>query len=377
MDPTLLKTQPDKFSGAQGGPQCKTDHQRGGGGGHRQTGQQGAVALPNQQCTVGLASRLWRHSQIGASSLMGIARRGSTPTPAEHVTSNPTGGTGAGKQLHGFAVRHFLDGNVFVGTALVDMYSKCGVIDYAERVFNRIPERNSVTYTTMISGYGQHGLAERALSLFYAMPKTGMKPDTVTFIAVLSACSYAGLVDEGLRIFESMEKEYGIPATPEHYCCIVDMLGRAGRVADAYEYVSEMGDDGNLVGVWGSLLGACRIHGEFELGKLVAERLIEMESGKDVGGYHVLLSNIYAEEGNWENVDRVRKGMREKGLWKEAGRSWIQVGGIVHYFMSRDQMHPQRDEIYTMLEELVVEMKAAGYGLSVCSNMDEAFENEE
>ncbi|KAL6001797.1 hypothetical protein ACLOJK_041775 [Asimina triloba] len=289
---------------------------------------------------------------------------------------NPTGGIGAGKQLHSFALRHSWDTNIFVGTALVDMYSKCGVIDYAERLFNRMPERNSVTYTAMISGYGQHGLGERALSLFCAMPAARMKPDAVTFIAVLSACSYAGLVDEGLKIFVSMERDYGIHAMPEHYCCVVDMLGRAGRVAEAYEFVRGLGDEGDLVGIWGSLLGACRIHGEFELGKLAADRLMMMEKGKNIAGYHVLLSNIYAEEGEWESVDSVRKGMREKGLKKEAGLSWIEVGGVTHYFLSRNQCHPQHDNIYEMLGMLAVEMMEVGYSLSWGSEMAGVFDHE-
>ncbi|KAJ4953764.1 hypothetical protein NE237_030596 [Protea cynaroides] len=274
---------------------------------------------------------------------------------------SPVGGIGVGKQLHAFAFHHSLDQNVFVGTALIDMYSKCGAITCAERVFTRLPEINSVTYTTMISGYGQHGLGERAVSLFQSMPLSGMKPDAITFVAVLSACSYSGLVDEGLQIFESMENEYMIARKPEHYCCIVDMLGRAGRVMEAYELVNELGDEGNVVGLWGSLLGSCRIHKKFELGRLVSERLLEMEKGNGMAGYHVLLSNIYAEERKWDNVERVRKEMREKGLRKELGCSWIEICGVVNCFTSRDQKHPQCDAIYAKLEELAMEMKVAGY----------------
>lgn len=278
---------------------------------------------------------------------------------------NLTRGNSIGKQIHSFSIRHSLDENVFVGTSLVDMYSKCGLIDNAERLFNRMPDRNSVTYTTMISSYGQHGLGQRALSLFWAMPEVGMKPDAVTFVAILSACSYSGLIDEGFEIFKSMEKEYGISATPGHHCCIVDMLGRAGRIVDAYEFINKLGDKGNVTAIWGSLLGACRIHGELELGKLVAEKLFEIEQGNGTAGYHILLSNIYAAEGMWESVQRVRKGMGVRGLRKEAGYSWIEVEGRVHQFMSRDQRHPQRDEVYAMLQELIGAMKIAGYKLTV------------
>ncbi|KAF3443507.1 hypothetical protein FNV43_RR13190 [Rhamnella rubrinervis] len=197
---------------------------------------------------------------------------------------SPLGNIDLGKQLHGFSVRHYLDENVFVATALIDMYSKSGGITYAENLFSETAEKNSVTFTTMILGYGQHGMGERALSLYHSMQGYGIKPDAITFVAVLSACSYA------------------------------DMLGRVGRVVEAYEFVKGLGEEGNVVEIWGSLLGACKIHDQFELGKVVAEKLLEMETGNGFTGYHVLLSNMYAEEGKWENVNKVRKQMREKGL---------------------------------------------------------------
>ncbi|KAG9452911.1 hypothetical protein H6P81_005815 [Aristolochia fimbriata] len=287
-----------------------------------------------------------------------------------------TGGVSFGKQLHGYATRHFLDGNVFVSTALVDMYGKCGVISNAETLFNRMPQRNSVSFTTMILGYGHHGLGEKALSLFHAMPNSGIKPDAVTLVAVLTACSYAGLVEEGLRIFKAMEKEYMILPTFEHCSCVVDMLGRAGRVEEAYEFAKKTQVEGNMVGIWGSLLGACRIHGEYELGKMVAEHLFEMEDiGKGVAGYHVLLSNMHAEEGKWENVDRVRQVMREKGLSKEIGCSWIEVGGLVHTFVSRDQKHPKCEQIYSTLEDLVTVMSSSGNNCGVGFHESSVLEN--
>lgn len=274
---------------------------------------------------------------------------------------NQVGSMALGKQLHAFAVRNSLDENVFVGSALVDMYSKMGSIAYAEYVFANFPEKNSVTYTNMILGYGQHGMGEKALSLFHSMAGFGIKPDPITFVAVLSACSYTGLVDEGLQIFESMEREYRVKPSTEHYCCVVDMLGRVGRVVEAYEFAKELGEEGNLLGIWGSLLGACRIHREFELGKIIADKLLEMEGGDKMAGYHVLLSNMYAAEGNWDNVNRVRKGMLEKGLAKEVACSWIDTAGYVNCFVSRDRKHRQCDEIYEMLEELAIKMRDDGY----------------
>ncbi|XP_010532497.1 PREDICTED: pentatricopeptide repeat-containing protein At3g22150, chloroplastic [Tarenaya hassleriana] len=262
-----------------------------------------------------------------------------------------------GKELHGFSIRHSFDHNVFVASALVDMYSKSGSIKNAENVFDQTKERNSVTYTTMILGYGQHGMGERALSLFRSMEESGIKLDAITFVAVLSACSYSGLVDQGLEIFESMTRQHNIEPSTEHYCCITDMLGRVGRVNEAYEFVKGLGEKGNTVELWGSLLGACRLHGELELAETVAGKLLELEKGKDLTGYQILLSNMYAEEGKWTNVDRVRKEMREKGLRKEVGRSWIEAGGHVSCFVSRDKKHPQSHEIYGIIERLTKEMK--------------------
>ncbi|KAK6259458.1 hypothetical protein SCA6_013932 [Theobroma cacao] len=180
------------------------------------------------------------------------------------------GNVDLGKQLHGFSVRNLLDQNVFVGTALVDMYSKSGAIKLAESMFFDIPEKNAVTHTTMILGYGQHGMGERALSLFRSMQASNIQPDAITFVAVLSACAYAGLVDEGLHIFRSMEREFKIHPSTEHYCCVTDMLGKVGRVVEAYEFVEQLGEEG---------------------------------------------------EGNWDNVGRVRREMKEKGCQSQVAES--------------------------------------------------------
>lgn len=288
-----------------------------------------------------------------------------------------TGSIAFATQLHGFSIRHFMDQNVYAGTALVDTYSKSGAINYAENVFNRMPEKNSVTYTTMMMSYGQHGMGRRALTLYDSMLRSGIKPDAVAFVAILSACSYAGLVDEGLEIFESMVKIHKIKPSTEHYCCVADMLGRVGRVVEAYEFVKQLGEDGNVMEIWGSILGACKNHGYFELGKVVAEKLLSMETEKRVAGYHVLLSNIYAEEGEWENVDRVRNQIKEKGLHKEMGCSLVEIGGLVNYFVSRDEKHPQSGEIYDILDKLTMDIKDAGYKTRYNSSLNEIVETVE
>ncbi|QHN86736.1 hypothetical protein HN51_041043 [Arachis hypogaea] len=281
------------------------------------------------------------------------------------------------RQIHGFSIRHSLDQNVFVGTALVDTYSKTGAIAYAEDVFARTPEKNSVTYTTMMMSYGQHGMGRKALTLYDSMLRSGIEPDAVTFVAILSACSYTGLVDEGLQIYESMEEVHKIKPSIEHYCCVADMLGRVGRVVEAYEFVNELGRDGNAIEIWGSLLGACKNHGYFELGKVVAEKLLNMEREQRMAGYHVLLSNIYAEEGEWQNVYRVRNQMKEKGLQKDIGCSWVETSGFLNCFVSRDEKHPQNAEIYKVLDQLTKDMKDAGYKPSFGPNLNMTLEPNE
>ncbi|KAK1418870.1 hypothetical protein QVD17_28018 [Tagetes erecta] len=256
------------------------------------------------------------------------------------------GSTRLAKQIHAFAIRSFLDHNVFVHSALVDTYSKLGIIAYAENVFAFSNEKNAVTYTNMILGYGQHGMGEKSLDLFNSMRENGVQPDSVTIIAALCACSYSGLVDEGLKLFESMEAEYKIVPSLEHYSCVVDMLGRVGRVSEAYDFVTRLGENGNHLKIWGSLLGSCRTHGEFQLGKVVAGKLVEMGLGNKNAGYHALLSNMYAEEGNWEFVDKLRKEMYEKGIVKESGCSWIDNGDRLDYFMLRDKNHIHDDETH-------------------------------
>ncbi|KAK4777937.1 hypothetical protein SAY87_018124 [Trapa incisa] len=290
---------------------------------------------------------------------------------------NLIGSLGFGKQVHGFSIRQLLHQNVFVGTALVDMYSKLGIIKDAENVFGVTTEKNSVTYTTMIQGFGQHGMGEKSLSLFLSMRHLGIEPDAITFVAVLSACSHSGLVDEGLKIFMSMESDYNIKPSMEHYCCIVDMLGRVGRVAEALEFVNELGEDANNLAIWGSLLGACRTHRQFELAEIVRKKLDRMGMEKNISGYKVLLSNMYAGEGDWDSVDKVRKDMREKGLLKDVGQSWIDFKGTLNYFESKDQKHHQCNEIYNTLDGLAMVMRDADYMPYLDSNMHDIHQIDE
>eukprot|EP01018_Ginkgo_biloba_P030827 Gb_14948 [translate_table: standard] len=263
-----------------------------------------------------------------------------------------------GKEIHAYAIRNGFESDLFVGSAIVDMYAKCGNIANARQVFHKMSQRNVVTWNAMISGYAMHGHGENALRLFYQMKEAGVKPDHVTFTGVLSACSHAGLVDEGWQYFAHMNRDYGIIPSMEHYACLVDLLGRAGLLDEAQEFINKMPLKPDAC-VWGALLGACRVHCNVELGERVAEYLFEFEP-QNAGNY-VLLSNIYASAGRWEDVLNVRNMMNNRGLKKEPGCSWIEVNNRVHAFLTGDKSHPQSQKIYAMLQSLAGQMEEAGY----------------
>ncbi|XP_077238352.1 pentatricopeptide repeat (PPR) superfamily protein [Tasmannia lanceolata] len=249
--------------------------------------------------------------------------------------------------------------NVVVGSALIDMYAKCGCVEEAYRVFEEMTDRNVYSYSAMIVGFAMHGRANEAMNLFSKMVETDIRPNGVTFIGVLSACSHAGLVEQGCRYFASMFDDYRISPSADHYACMVDLLGRAGNVENAYELVKTMPIEAHG-GVWGALLGACRIHGKPHIAEIAANHLFELEPN-GIGNY-VLLSNIYASAGQWDDVLSVRKLMREKGLRKNPGCSWVEAkDGIVHEFFAGDMSHPMSDEIKQILEELMGRLKKAGH----------------
>ncbi|KAH9322530.1 hypothetical protein KI387_017169 [Taxus chinensis] len=263
-----------------------------------------------------------------------------------------------GKLIHAYILKSGVESDVFVGSALVDMYAKCGSIDDASNLFNKMSERNLVSWTVMLAGYAQHGHAEDVLKIFSQMQHGGMKPDHVTFLGVLSSCSRAGLVNEGHHYFNSMSQDYGVTPRLEHFACMVDLLGRAGQLDDALDFIKKMPLQPSI-SVWQSLLGACRIHGNPELGKYAAECLLKLEPNDSAT--YVLLSNIYATANRWEDAARVRKMMRDRGVKKEPGRSWIDIHNTVHEFVADDSSHPEAEEIYKMLESLFRQMKYAGY----------------
>ncbi|XP_059656361.1 pentatricopeptide repeat-containing protein At2g13600-like [Cornus florida] len=259
---------------------------------------------------------------------------------------------------HGFQFQSGPESDIFVGNSLIDMYMKCGSVEDGSRVFEKMVERDWVSWNAMIVGYAQNGHGTEALGMFREMLISGEKPDHVTMIGVLCACSHTGLVEEGCQYFFSMSKEHGIEPMKDHYTCMVDLLGRAGCLNEAKKLIESIPMQPDGV-VWGSLLAACKIHGNLELGKFVAEKLLEIDP--ENSGPYVLLSNMYAELGRWRDVTRVRKLMRQRGIVKQPGCSWIEIQGQVHNFMVKDRRHPQKKEIYLLLKILAQQMKLAGY----------------
>ncbi|KAK2995776.1 hypothetical protein RJ640_010752 [Escallonia rubra] len=262
-----------------------------------------------------------------------------------------------GKQIHGLCLKMSYDLSSFVGSSLVSLYSKCGTIRGAYQVFDEVPVRNLGMWNAMLIACAQHAHTYRAFGLFKEMQSVGMKPNFITFLCLLYACSHAGLVEEGKYYFELM-KEYGIEAGHQHYASMVDLLGRAGKLQEAVSIIKDMPIQ-PTESVWGALLTGCRIHRDTELAVYAADRVFEL--GPVSPGLHVLLSNAYAAAGRYEEAAKARKMLRDKGMRKETGLSWVEEGNKVHTFVSGDRRHSKSEDIYQKLEELGDEMERAGY----------------
>ncbi|KAI4297108.1 hypothetical protein L6164_037013 [Bauhinia variegata] len=263
-----------------------------------------------------------------------------------------------GKEIHGFMIRSAFSSDLFVESALIDMYSKCGKLALAQHVFDLMDQKNEVSWNSIITAYGSHGYPRKCLDLFHQMLESRIRPDHVTFLVILSACGHAGLVNEGIHYFHCMTKEFGISARMEHYACMVDIYGRAGRLQEAYDTIKSMPFTPDA-GVWGTLLGACRVHGNVEFARLASEHLLELDP--ENSGYYVLLANIHADAGEWGNVLKIRSLMKERGVQKIPGYSWIDVNSITHVFSAADGNHPQSFEIYFILKILLLELRKEGY----------------
>ncbi|EXB53013.1 hypothetical protein L484_018897 [Morus notabilis] len=263
-----------------------------------------------------------------------------------------------GQQVHGGIFRRGFNQNLEVANALIDMYAKCGNIADSHKVFNEMSDKNLVSWTSMMIGYGAHGFGKEAVELFDEMVRLGIRPDQIVFMAVLSACSHAGLVDEGLKYFQSMMSTYNVSPDQEIYGCVVDLLGRAGRVEEACELIENM-PFRPTESVWGALLGACKAHKLPHLGKLAALKVLDLRPNT-VEAY-VMLSNIYAAEGKWGEFAKMRKLIKGMGNKKEVGRSWIEVRNQVYSFVVGDKKGSHTKWVYAVSELLILHMKEVKY----------------
>ncbi|KDP32439.1 hypothetical protein JCGZ_13364 [Jatropha curcas] len=237
--------------------------------------------------------------------------------------------------------------------SLIFMYSKCGNMKEAHRIFQEMETRDVVSYNTLIAGFAAHGKGIEAIKLLSTMKEEGIHPDRVTYIGVLTACSHAGLMEEGHKVFESIESP-----DVDHYACMVDLLGRVGKLDEAKKLIDNMPMEPHA-GVYGSLLHASQIHKRVDFGELAAKMLFQLEPQNS--GNYVLLSNIYASAGRWEEVNRVREMMSKGEVKKTAGWSWVEYQGKVHKFMVGDRSHERSDDIYRLLAELASKMRRHGY----------------
>ncbi|XP_022146486.1 pentatricopeptide repeat-containing protein At4g21065 [Momordica charantia] len=268
------------------------------------------------------------------------------------------GAMALGERVHVYMLKVGLVHNPHASNALLDLYSKCGNIRDALKVFDEMEERSVVSWTSLIVGLAVNGLGNEALELFGELERKGLKPSEITFVGVLYACSHCGMVEEGFDYFRRMKDEYGILPRIEHHGCIVDLLCRAGKVGDAYEYIRNISIPPNAV-IWRTLLGACTIHGHLELGEVARAEVLRLEP-KHSGDY-VLLSNLYASERRWLDVQNVRRTMLMKGVRKTPGYSLVELKNRVYEFIMGDRSHPQSEETYAMLGKITELLKIEGY----------------
>ncbi|KAK9267153.1 hypothetical protein L1049_009573 [Liquidambar formosana] len=271
-----------------------------------------------------------------------------------------------GREIHGYMIINGLgkdygskdDDDLFVNNAVMDMYAKCGSMREAHLVFDKISHKDVASWNIMIMGYGMHGFGDEALDMFSRMCEAKLKPDEVTFVGVLSACSHAGFVSLGREFLAQMKSIYDVVPTIEHYTCVIDMLGRAGKLEEAYELVLTMPIEANPV-VWRAFLAACRLHGNAVLAEVAAKRVFELEP--EHCGSYVLMSNVYGAGGRYEEVSEVRHTMRQQNVRKSPGCSWIELKNGVHVFVTGDRTHPEAYFIYAGLNSLTARLHEHGY----------------
>ncbi|XP_010923157.1 pentatricopeptide repeat-containing protein At2g39620 [Elaeis guineensis] len=276
-----------------------------------------------------------------------------------------------GMALHSYVIRIGFESHLLVANSLIDMYSKCGRLDYARDFFNQMDNRDTVTWNVMLAGYAIHGLGENAISLFSLMKDNCIKADSVSFISILSACRHGGLIAEGRKIFESMKSENQVEPNLEHYACMVDLLGRAGELDEAWGLIQRMPMTPDA-GIWGALLGACRMHSNVWMGEIAVDHLVRLEP--ENAAHYVVLANIYSQAGRWADARKVRVAMNHTGLNKTPGCSWVEINNAIHAFRAGDQSHPQYKSMCDVWNGLFEKMEKMGYvpdTSSVLHNVEE------
>ncbi|AAG21611.1 unknown protein; 15445-13829 [Arabidopsis thaliana] len=264
-----------------------------------------------------------------------------------------TGTLQLAKGIHAFAYRRDLSSDVFVSNSLVDLYGKCGNLEEASSVFKMASKKSLTAWNSMINCFALHGRSEEAIAVFEEMMKLNIndiKPDHITFIGLLNACTHGGLVSKGRGYFDLMTNRFGIEPRIEHYGCLIDLLGRAGRFDEALEVMSTMKMKADEA-IWGSLLNACKIHGHLDLAEVAVKNLVALNPNN--GGYVAMMANLYGEMGNWEEARRARKMIKHQNAYKPPGWSRIEIDNEVHQFYSLDKSHPETEEIYMILDSLI------------------------
>lgn len=267
-----------------------------------------------------------------------------------------SGALDLGRWVHNYSERSGIEMNLIVKNSLIDMYSKCGLVDKALEVFHSLADKDIYSWSMMISGLAMNARSDEALELFSLMEGSSeVSPNEVTFLGVLSACSHGGFVDEGFYYFEKMTRRYKFSPGIEHYGCLVDLLGRANLLVEAMDLIGSMPIQPDAV-IWRSLLFACSRHGNVELAEVAAKKINKLEPEKC--GAHVLLSNAYASASRWKDVKMVRMNMGAEGIQKQPGCSFTEINGFVHEFLVADRTHYQIDIICDTLMAMNVVLKS-------------------
>ncbi|KAL6498530.1 hypothetical protein OROHE_026627 [Orobanche hederae] len=270
-----------------------------------------------------------------------------------------------GMEIHCYIITNGLDkivNNTYTVNAIMDMYTKCGSMREARLVFDEMKIKDVASWNIMVMGYGMHGFGNQALDTFSRMCESGLKPDEISFVGLLAACNHAGFVSRGRELLLEMQTGYGVSPTIEHYACVIDMLGRAGQLEEAFELISNMPIEPNQV-AWRAFLSACWFHGNADLAEVAAKRVLELEP--EHCGNYVLMSNIYGASGRYNEVAELRHAMREHDVRKSPGCSWVELGDGIHVFLNGDRNHPEERSVYDGLDSLIACLCVHGYVMDV------------